>query len=53
MPCPDTELELEILIALESVEKYKKENDKILYLYDKNGNKLLELINTSNKYKTN
>lgn len=53
MSCPDTELELEILIALESVEKYKKENDKILYLYDKNGNKLLELINTSNKYKTN
>lgn len=53
MSCPDTELELEILIALESVEKYKKEDSKVLYLYDKNGNKLLELINTSDKYKTN
>lgn len=51
MSCPDTELELEILIALESVEKYRKEDDKTLYLYDKNGKKLLELINTSNKYK--
>lgn len=51
MACPDLELESEILIALEKVEKYNKEkNETILVLRDKEGNIVLELTNESNKY---
>ena len=51
MACPDLELESQILLALEKVEKYNKEkNETVLILKDKEGNVVLELTNTSNKY---
>lgn len=51
MACPDLDLESEILIALEKVEKYNKEkNETVLILRDKEGNIVLELTNESSKY---
>ena len=51
MACPDLELESQILLALEKVEKYNKEkNETVLILKDKAGNVVLELTKTTDKY---
>ena len=53
MMCKEPELEQEILIALESVDHYKKDGNKKIILYDKNNNALLELSNESEKLMNN
>ena len=49
MTCPDIATETEILIALESVNNYKKDNKKLLF-YDKKGEVVLELTNITDDY---